>query len=56
LAESPEYFLVLPPPWQNSVRFPTARRSRANSYIAVIHYFIDARPALCRDRRGRAIN
>jgi hypothetical protein len=38
LAESPEDFLLLPPEWQNSVRFPTARSNHANSYIAVIHH------------------
>jgi hypothetical protein len=41
MAESPEYFLLLSPPWQNWPPFPTARRSRADSYIAVIHHYID---------------
>jgi hypothetical protein len=41
MAEPPENFLLLVPPWQNWPSFPTARSSHADSYIAVIHYYID---------------
>jgi hypothetical protein len=44
LRKSPEYFLLLPSPWQNLPWFPTARSSHADSYIAVVHYYINALP------------
>ena len=57
--KSPEYFLLLPSPWQNLPWFPTVRGSPADSYIAVIHYYINAlspadfRRSRCAGARGR---
>jgi hypothetical protein len=50
IVKSPGSFFLLPPPWQNLFAFPTARNSHADSYIAVIHYYINVRFLLSSER------